>query len=256
MKLLITLAAGAVALLLAAPGIQAQIIYGSFPLSSSEEVPPTGSLNTGTANMTLDMGTNTVTWTVVHTVPATAAHIHQAPAGFNGGVIVNLGVPGSPIVGASPVTAGEALAIQAGGTYVNVHSAAFPGGEIRGQVRLAWQDLGGNYGAGPPVLVGGGPLIAGSTYTQALSGAPTGALGLAWLAFAPVPVPFFGGVIHAFPFNLQVFIATNAVGGLAISGIWPTAIPPGTSATLQMLISDPPLPGGIALSNGLRLTSF
>jgi hypothetical protein len=88
---------------------------------------------------------------------ASAAHIHLGQKGVNGGVIVHLCGTGKPpcpatagsisgaIVaadvvgpGAQGITAGEfdelLRAVRAGVTYVNVHNATFPGGEIRGQI--------------------------------------------------------------------------------------------------------------------------
>lgn len=73
-----------------------------------------------------------------------ASHIHQAPLGVNGPVIVNLPSFGSwsptgpnmtwtqtsPIV----LTAAQETAFLAGGTYINVHTNRFPGGEVRGQL--------------------------------------------------------------------------------------------------------------------------
>ena len=251
-----TLAASALALVLATPATQAQVIYGTFPVDGTQEVPPNGSANFGTATVTLDMGTNVISWNITHTLAgATASHFHQAPPGSNGGVIVNLGAPASPIIGSSALTAGQAASAAAGLFYINIHSAAFPGGEIRGQVRMQWMDLGGAYGVPLPSLVGAGPLTPGSPFSLSLTNAPPSQQGLAWLAFQGIPTPFFGGVVHAFPFNLQLFIATNAAGNFGISSIWPTGIPSGTRGTLQMLIADPPLLGGIALSNGLSFTT-
>jgi CHRD domain len=63
------------------------------------------------------------------------AHIHQAPAGVNGGVVVPIPL-GSPLditVAMSPAVYAE---FTNGNTYLNIHSAAFPGGEIRGQFEL------------------------------------------------------------------------------------------------------------------------
>jgi hypothetical protein len=251
---LITLA-GALALVLAAPSIQSQVIYGIFPVSGAQEVPPNGSPNSGTATVMLDFGTNVISWNIVHTVgAATAAHFHQAPPGSNGGVIVNLGAPASPMIGSSALTAGQAANAAAGAYYINIHSPAFPAGEIRGQVYMPWMDLGGAYGAPLlPHLEGAGTLTAGSPFSLSLTNAPPSSPGLFWLAFAGIPTPFFGGVVYAFPFNLQINIATNPTGAFTASSIWPSTIPSGTRATLQILIADPGLLGGIALSNGLAL---
>ncbi len=249
-----TFLASTLLLLAAATGANAQILYGSFPLSGAQEVPPNGSANTGMANMSLNVATGVLTWSTSWTVPATAAHIHQAPVGANGGVIVNVG-PASPSTGSATLNTTDIGNMLSGNTYLNVHSGAFPGGEIRGQVRLQWEDLGGAYGTVPGKLVGGGPLTPGSTVTLSGSNLPPGQLGLAWLAFAPVPFAFFGGTIHAFPFSTQVFIATNAAGNVNLATTWPAAIPSGVQATVQFLVTDPPVAGGIALTNGVRLTT-
>lgn len=76
--------------------------------------------------------------------PATAAHIHEGPAGSNGPVVVNLAAPGDGDA-ADCLTEGEAGKFVGGQTvaeilaspedyYVNVHNAEYPGGAIRGQL--------------------------------------------------------------------------------------------------------------------------
>ena len=75
---------------------------------------------------------------------ATAAHIHEAPAGTNGPVVVNLAAPGDGDA-ADCLTEGEAGKFVGGQTvadilanpadyYVNVHNEPYPGGAIRGQL--------------------------------------------------------------------------------------------------------------------------
>jgi len=77
--------------------------------------------------------------------PATAAHIHEAPAGTNGPVVVNLAAPGDGNA-ADCLTEDEAGKFVGGQTvadilanpsdyYVNVHNADYPGGALRGQLR-------------------------------------------------------------------------------------------------------------------------
>ena len=107
-------------------------------LSGSQEVPPVTTSATGIATVTVndDM---TVSVSVTTTgIVATAAHIHMAPAGQNGGVIVPFTKTGDNTWSAAPgakLTEAQYAAFKAGNTYVNVHSAANPGGEIRGQIR-------------------------------------------------------------------------------------------------------------------------
>ena len=72
------------------------------------------------------------------TGPATAAHIHVAPRGQPGPVVVPLCAPcTSPASGIATVDATVLAALQAGGAYVNVHTDRNRAGEIRGQVGIA-----------------------------------------------------------------------------------------------------------------------
>lgn len=132
------------------------LIWGfSVPiLSGAQEVPANNSTAYGTASFTL----NDQTWLLqgsmniwgLSPTQITAAHIHEAPQGVNGPVRFNLlttQTPGSPynagtfwVYGFSGtlVTGNNATFLQTminGGTYINVHTAAFPGGEIRGQIK-------------------------------------------------------------------------------------------------------------------------
>ncbi|MGA8612457.1 MAG: CHRD domain-containing protein [Xanthobacteraceae bacterium] len=111
-------------------------------LNAATEVPPNQSPATGTATVTLDSATNAITWSGTFsglTGPATAAHIHgPAPAGKNAGVILWISTKGSPFnspfEGKGQLTAEQAADLMAGNYYVNIHTAANPGGEIRGQL--------------------------------------------------------------------------------------------------------------------------
>ena len=90
---------------------------------------------------TLNTATKELTYTLTFdnlTGPATAAHFHgPAAAGANAGVVVPLGNnPTSPIHGSKTLTDAQIADLEAGKWYVNVHTAANPGGEIRGQVTM------------------------------------------------------------------------------------------------------------------------
>jgi hypothetical protein len=78
----------------------------------------------------------TLTYTVNYkdlTGPAVAAHFHDASApGGNGPPIVPATVTPSPIKGTATLTDAQIADINAGKVYFNVHTAANPGGEIRG----------------------------------------------------------------------------------------------------------------------------
>ena len=138
-------AAGAVLLSSARPTQATGTAYKAT-LNGGSEVPPNTTAGTGTATVTYDASTKTVTWQGSFSGlsgPATAAHIHgPAEAGKNAGVIVPLSQKDTPFT--SPFNgsatlpddkaAALAAALSGGQAYVNVHTAANPGGEIRGQL--------------------------------------------------------------------------------------------------------------------------
>ena len=69
------------------------------------------------------------------TGPATAAHIHMGSVGKAGPVVVPLCGPcTSPVKGNVRISAAVIKAIRKGAAYVNVHTAKYPNGEIRGQL--------------------------------------------------------------------------------------------------------------------------
>src|SRR5262249_47002274 len=108
-------------------------------LDGKTEVPPNTSAGTGTAEIDYDAATKKVSWKVTYsglTGPATAAHFHgPAEAGKNASVAVAMPNAGSsPIEGSATLTDAQAADLQDGKYYVNVHTQANPGGEIRGQV--------------------------------------------------------------------------------------------------------------------------
>jgi hypothetical protein len=110
----------------------------SATLSAASEVPPNSSGGTGSAK--LNLTGNTLSWTVTYsglTGPATAAHIHgPAAAGANAGVVVPFKPPvTSPFSGTATLTEAQVADLKAGKWYINVHTAANPGGEIRGQIK-------------------------------------------------------------------------------------------------------------------------
>ncbi|MEW6296816.1 MAG: CHRD domain-containing protein [Thermodesulfobacteriota bacterium] len=110
-------------------------------LNGSQEVPRVDSPATGEGTLTLNAD-NTVSCTVTTSeiADAVAAHIHLAPAGQNGDIIINLagGPPtwSCPSPG-TPLTDAQLAALRAGNLYFNVHSPEFPNGEIRGQIVAA-----------------------------------------------------------------------------------------------------------------------
>lgn len=111
-------------------------------LDAASEVPPTASSGTGTATATLDTATRRLSWDVSYsglTGPAMAGHIHgPANPGQNAPVVVPFtGSLASPIKGAKVLTPAQVSALEAGKYYVNIHTAKYKGGEIRGQLMPA-----------------------------------------------------------------------------------------------------------------------
>ena len=114
----------------------------SARLSGANEVPPTATSASGSVEASLDKKSNELSWTVTYSGlsgPATGAHFHgPAMPGANAGVVVPLtGGMASPMKGKSTLTAAQAADLLAGKWYMNVHTTANPGGEIRGQVNAA-----------------------------------------------------------------------------------------------------------------------
>lgn len=119
-------------------GQAAQTAYKAT-LSGKSEVPPVAGNGSGSATVTADPATKQVSWTVTYSGlsgPAAAAHIHcGAAAGANAGVAVSLGSNlASPIKGSAAMTDAQLADLSAGKCYVNIHTAANKGGEIRGQL--------------------------------------------------------------------------------------------------------------------------
>jgi hypothetical protein len=114
----------------------------TVPLTGAQQVPPVQTAGTGSAAITYDPTTRAITWTVTYnglSGTATMAHFHgPAEAGKNGPVVVWLSKQGSPapspLSGEATLTPEQAQQFMAGDWYVNVHTQAHPGGEIRGQV--------------------------------------------------------------------------------------------------------------------------
>lgn len=112
----------------------------SITLSGAQEVPPADPDGSGTATITLNHGQGQVCWelTASNIASATAAHIHVAPVGVNGPVVVPLSPPtsgsSSGCVDGVNQDLIKAIIQNPEAYYVNVHNAEYPGGAIRGQL--------------------------------------------------------------------------------------------------------------------------
>jgi len=157
MRRFLVVAATIVVLGAATATAHAQIIQFTANLSGANETPAPGVLTGAFANatVTLDLATGRVTWSIdVFNMPSGTnnAHFHVGGPGLAGPTVVNIAFP--PNISNDYNLSGSATAanltprndqgirswddfIQAlmgGQTYLNIHSAVNPGGEIRGQV--------------------------------------------------------------------------------------------------------------------------
>jgi len=123
------IAAAAALLVLSAGAANAAVFNVTTSLKGADEVPPNATKGKGTVSATLDTNTKAFSYAVTYTGltgPATAAHFHGPAA------------PGvtSPIRGTTTLTDTQIADLKAGKWYFNVHTAAHPGGEIRGQLKV------------------------------------------------------------------------------------------------------------------------
>lgn len=131
--------AAAASMLALAPAAFAQAVTYKADLSGAAQVPANTTKGTGALQATYDPASKKLTYTVNYkdlTGPATAAHFHgPADAKTNAGVVVPATAPlTSPIKGEATLTDAQAADLAAGRWYFNIHTAANPPGEIRGQV--------------------------------------------------------------------------------------------------------------------------
>jgi len=121
-------------------------------LTGASETPANPSTATGTATFTFDPNTNILSGTLTFAgITATAAHIHYGAVGVAGSVVFPLGSTPqtSPVSFTSvPLDATQSAELLANLFYVNVHSAAYPNGEIRGQLLQANPGTNGTGGGG------------------------------------------------------------------------------------------------------------
>jgi hypothetical protein len=137
----ICVGSGAALLASGAPSYAATTTFKA-DLKGSSEVPPNTTSGTGSVTATYDPATKELTWSGTFsglTGPAMAAHFHgPAEVGKNAGVQIWISEKGkpfdSPFKGSAKLTDAQASDLMNGQWYVNIHTKANAGGEIRGQL--------------------------------------------------------------------------------------------------------------------------
>ncbi len=201
---------GAVAVgALLAGAAQAEVVTRVAVLTASQEVPVNASTAMGCGRFVIDTTANTVTYRIAYTGlsgPETASHFHgMAGPGVNAGVIIALPA-GNVKTGVWNYAEAQEADILGGRVYVNVHTAANPGGEIRGQVVAAL------------ALLDGG---------QEVPAVATGATGFALFNIDPVAN------------NLSYYINYGGLGSAETAAHFHGTALPGTNAGVLF-----PLPAG------------
>ena len=141
------MASVALSALLAAACSTASMSQGiKISLSGSQEVPAVNTAASGSGTIMVAADKSVSGSVTTSGIDGKMAHIHEGAKGKNGPPIIPLSKTGD---GVWSVPAGAKLSdvqyasYMAGNLYVNVHSAANPGGEIRGQIMPPTERVGG-----------------------------------------------------------------------------------------------------------------
>jgi hypothetical protein len=133
-------AGAALALVLAGAGpATAEIVPWKAEMSGKAEVPPNDSAGTGQFEGSFDTENRTLTYTITYsglTGPITAAHVHgPAIPGKTAPIMLPIvNTAESPIKGTATLSPEQADTLKRG-VYVNIHTAAHPDGELRGELK-------------------------------------------------------------------------------------------------------------------------
>ena len=106
-------------------------------LSGEHQVPPVKTSATGYGSINVASDGSVTGSVTIADMTATAAHIHHGAAGKSGPILVHMTKTGDntwTVVPNAKLTPEQLKAYQAGELYVNVHSVAHKGGEIRAQI--------------------------------------------------------------------------------------------------------------------------
>jgi hypothetical protein len=110
---------------------------GVAQLSGAQEVPPVSTQASGQSTIRVAPDKSVTGMVLVSRINPTAAHIHEGARGTNGPVILPLTKTSDTtfvVPADAKLTDAQYASYKAGNLYINVHSAAYPGGEIRSQM--------------------------------------------------------------------------------------------------------------------------
>ncbi len=124
----------AIAMLVTSPVVAQEV----FDVSLDGQQVPVVTTFKGSGTVTLNAAETQITVSITHNIPngnVTDGHIHIGAAGVNGGIVLPFpGQGANPISETINVTSGQVTTLRNAGYYVNIHTFAFPAGEIRGQI--------------------------------------------------------------------------------------------------------------------------
>jgi hypothetical protein len=178
-------------------------------LTGAQEVPAQTSSNTGSGELIVNAAGDELRWIVTTTATPTEAHIHQAPGGVAGPVVVPFPQLGAVMTGTTALTPAQKAELDRGLWYANVHTAAHPKGEIRGQILRPGETL---YTA----------VLAGANEVPPEPTDATGGVGFI-LDATGTSVRFDGAVTNIVPTEVHIHAGAVGVNGsvvyeLAFSG--------------------------------------
>ena len=122
--------------LLATTPAFADMLKFKATLDGASQSPAVDTKATGTADVTVDTAAKTISWMIKDqdlSGPPTAAHFH-GPADVGANAAPEIDISKMIDAGTAPITDAQLADLNAGKIYLNIHTAKFPNGEIRGQV--------------------------------------------------------------------------------------------------------------------------
>ena len=126
--------------LVASPAVADTTIFIA-DLNGTSQVPPTDSKAKGRGDFAYDDTSKKLTWTITYwglRDKAKSAHLHgSASEGATADIMITVSPLQSPIKGAAILMEDQVKALTGGDMYIDVHSAKYPEGEIRGQLKPA-----------------------------------------------------------------------------------------------------------------------